>query len=40
MDELPARGAQGQALEVLAKPYDHQDLLDRVQAALHGRRAA
>ena len=40
MDELPARGAQGQALEVLAKPYDHQDLLDRVHAALHGRRAA
>ncbi len=40
MDELPARGAQGQALEVLAKPYDHQDLLDRVHAALRGRRAA
>jgi len=40
MDELPARGAQGQALEVLAKPYDHQDLLDRVHVALHGRRAA
>ncbi len=40
MDELPARGSQGQALEVLAKPYDHQALLDRVQAALHGRRAA
>ena len=40
MDELPARGAQGQVLEVLAKPYDHQDLLDRVHAALHGRRAA
>ena len=40
MDELPARGSKGQALEVLAKPYEHQDLLDRVHAALHGRRAA
>ncbi|WP_288378436.1 response regulator [uncultured Massilia sp.] len=40
MDELPARGSKGQALEVLAKPYDHQELLDRVHAALHGRRAA
>jgi len=40
MDELPARAAQGQALEVLAKPYDHQALLDRVQAALQGRCAA
>jgi len=40
MDELPARGSQGQALEVLAKPYDHQELLDRVYMALHGRRAA
>jgi len=40
MDELPARAAQGQALDVLAKPYDHQALLDRVQAALQGRCAA
>jgi CheY-like chemotaxis protein len=40
MDELPARAAQVQALEVLAKPYDHQALLDRVQAALQGRCAA
>ena len=31
MDELPARG---QSLDVLAKPYHHQTLLERVQAAL------
>ena len=37
MDELPARG---QALDVLAKPYHHQALLERVQAALQVQRAA
>jgi PAS domain S-box-containing protein len=37
MDELPSRG---QALDVLAKPYHHQTLLERVQAALHAKRAA
>jgi PAS domain S-box-containing protein len=37
MDELPARD---KSLDVLAKPYQHQDLLDRVQAALHARKAA
>jgi len=37
MDELPARD---KSLDVLAKPYQHQDLLDRVHAALHARRAA
>ena len=37
MDELPARG---QSLDVLAKPYHHQTLLERVQAALQVRRAA
>ena len=40
MDELPARGMRDRSLEVLAKPYQHQDLLDRVHAALHARRAA
>ncbi|MCC2958647.1 PAS domain-containing protein [Massilia sp. IC2-477] len=40
MDELPARGARDKSLDVLAKPYQHQDLLDRVHAALHARRAA
>jgi PAS domain S-box-containing protein len=40
MDELPARGARDKSLEVLVKPYQHQDLLDRVHAALHARRAA
>ncbi|RZA32939.1 MAG: response regulator [Lysobacteraceae bacterium] len=40
MDELPARGVRDKSLEVLAKPYQHQDLLDRVHAALHARRAA
>lgn len=40
MDELPARGARDKSLDVLAKPYQHQDLLDRVHAALHQRRAA
>jgi signal transduction histidine kinase/ActR/RegA family two-component response regulator len=35
MDELPGPGpAQGQRLNVLAKPYKHGDLLERVQAAL------
>jgi len=33
MDELPGRG-QGQRLNVLAKPYKHGDLLERVEAAL------
>nr|WP_229422945.1 response regulator [Telluria aromaticivorans] len=37
MDELPSRG---QSLDVLAKPYHHQALLERVQAALHAKRAA
>jgi len=37
MDELPARD---KSLDVLAKPYQHQDLLDRVHAALHARKAA
>ncbi len=40
MDELPARGARDKSLDVLAKPYQHQDLLDRVQTALRARRAA
>lgn len=40
MDELPARGMREKSLEVLAKPYQHQDLLDRVNAALGARRAA
>lgn len=40
MDELPARGLREKSLDVLAKPYQHQDLLDRVHAALHARRAA
>ena len=35
MDELPGPGqAQGQRLNVLAKPYKHGDLLARVEAAL------
>lgn len=34
MDELPGRGTPSGALDVLAKPYQHQDLLDRVGAAL------
>ena len=38
MDELPGRGKRSDPLDVLAKPYQHQDLLDRVSAAL--RRAA
>jgi hypothetical protein len=33
MDELPGRG-QGQRLNILAKPYKHGDLLERVEAAL------
>lgn len=33
MDELPGRG-QGQRLSILAKPYKHGDLLERVEAAL------
>ena len=40
MDELPARGMREKSLDVLAKPYQHQDLLDRVEAALQARRAA
>jgi CheY-like chemotaxis protein/two-component sensor histidine kinase len=40
MDELPARGARDKSLDVLAKPYQHQDLLDRVHVALRARRAA
>ncbi|MDY0978212.1 response regulator [Massilia sp. CFBP9012] len=34
MDELPGRGKPGGSLDVLSKPYQHQDLLDRVGAAL------
>ncbi len=34
MDELPGRGKPSGALDVLSKPYQHQDLLDRVGAAL------
>ena len=34
MDELPGRGKRSDPLDVLAKPYQHQDLLDRVSAAL------
>ena len=34
MDELPGRGARGEGLDVLAKPYHHQDLLDRIKTAL------
>jgi PAS domain S-box-containing protein len=36
MDELPRpeRGERGQALDILAKPYKHEDLLERVRTAL------
>ncbi|MEH6436554.1 PAS domain-containing protein [Massilia sp. DD77] len=34
MDELPGRGGRGEGLDVLAKPYHHQELLDRIKAAL------
>jgi len=34
MDELPGRHKRTEALDVLGKPYQHQDLLDRVSAAL------
>ncbi|MDY0961336.1 response regulator [Massilia sp. CFBP9026] len=34
MDELPDRGKPSGTLDVLSKPYQHQDLLDRVGAAL------
>lgn len=34
MDNLPGRGPRGEGLDILAKPYQHQDLLDRVEAAL------
>ena len=35
MDELPGRGRKhGQRLNILAKPYKHGDLLERVEAAL------
>jgi len=34
MDELPGRGQPSGTLDVLSKPYQHQDLLDRVGAAL------
>jgi len=33
MDELPAR-ERGRGLDILAKPYRHEDLLERVRAAL------
>ena len=39
MDELPRQGREhGQRLNILAKPYKHGDLLQRVEAAL-GREA-
>jgi len=34
MDELPGRSKRSEGLDVLGKPYQHQDLLDRVSAAL------
>ena len=34
MDELPGRGKPSGTLDVLSKPYQHQDLLDRVSSAL------
>ncbi|MBQ5942970.1 histidine kinase famiy protein [Massilia sp. AB1] len=34
MDELPGRGVRSEGLDVLAKPYHHQELLDRIKAAL------
>ncbi|TXF97909.1 response regulator [Massilia arenae] len=34
MDELPGRGKPSGTLDVLSKPYQHQDLLERVGAAL------
>jgi CheY-like chemotaxis protein len=35
MDELPGQGREhGQRLDILAKPYKHGDLLERVEAAL------
>jgi len=34
MDELPGRGKPSGTLDVLSKPYQHQDLLDRVGTAL------
>jgi PAS domain S-box-containing protein len=36
MDELPSRerGERGQGLDILAKPYKHEDLLERVRTAL------
>ena len=34
MDELPGQRERGDGLDVLGKPYQHQDLLDRVGAAL------
>lgn len=34
MDELPGGGKPSGTLDVLSKPYQHQDLLDRVGAAL------
>ncbi len=34
MDELPGPGKPSGTLDVLSKPYQHQDLLDRVGAAL------
>jgi PAS domain S-box-containing protein len=34
MDELPAKGKRTLGLEVLGKPYKHNDLLDKVNTAL------
>jgi len=34
MDGLPGRGPRGEGLDILAKPYQHQDLLERVAARL------
>jgi CheY-like chemotaxis protein len=34
MEELSATGNRSEGLNVLAKPYQHQDLLERIRAAL------
>ena len=34
MEELPGAGNRSEGLNVLAKPYQHQDLLERIRAAL------
>jgi CheY-like chemotaxis protein len=37
MDELP-QGGRGGGLDILAKPYRHEDLLERVRKGLEGKR--